>query len=61
MFFHLRYQHVGSGKVGVTICLRAWAQIKTLFGTYGKIVHQPLDDVVVLAPNGPPKNFALKH
>jgi hypothetical protein len=58
MFFHLGYQH---GKVGVTICLRAWAQIKTLFSTCRRIIHQPLDDVVVLALNGPPKNLALKH
>lgn len=60
MFFHLGYQHDGSGKVGVTIYLRAWTQIKTLFGTCGRIAHQPLDDVVVLAPDGPPKNLALK-
>jgi hypothetical protein len=60
MFFHLGYQHDGNAKVGVTIYLRAWAQIKTLFGSYGRIVHQPLDDVVILNPDEPPKNLALK-
>jgi len=60
MFFHLGYQHDGNGKVGVTICLKARAQIKTLFGTCGRIVHQPLDGVVVLTPDEPPTNLALK-
>jgi hypothetical protein len=34
--------------------------IKALFATYGVIVFQPLDDVVVLALNGPIKNVAIE-
>jgi hypothetical protein len=34
--------------------------IKTLFAIYGFIVFRPLDDVVVLAFNGPIKNVAIE-
>jgi hypothetical protein len=34
--------------------------IKALFATYGVIVIGPLDDVVILALNGPIKNVAIE-
>jgi hypothetical protein len=53
LFFHLGYQHDGNERIFVVMCLRAQAQFKALFTTCGKIIPRPLDDVVVLAPNGP--------
>lgn len=56
MIFHLGYQHVGNERIYIVMCLKAQAQVELLFTTCGKIILQPLDDVVVLAPNEPIEN-----
>jgi len=38
MFFHLGYQHDGSGHIGVEICPKTQAQVKPLFANYGGIL-----------------------
>jgi hypothetical protein len=58
--FNLGYRHNGSGKIGVVMCSRAWAQIKALFAICGGIVLQPLDDMVVLTCNGPIDNVIIE-
>jgi hypothetical protein len=35
-------------------------QMKKIFDTCGGIIHQPLDDMFVLAPNGLIGNMAIK-
>ncbi len=50
--FHLGYWHHGNGWVGVTMCLKARAQVKALFVNCGGIVLRPLDDMFGLTPNG---------
>jgi hypothetical protein len=42
------------------MCSKAWAQIKALFAICGGIVLQPLDDMVVLIPNGPIDNVVIE-
>jgi hypothetical protein len=43
------------------MCLRAQAQVEALFTTCGKIIPRPLNDVVVLAPNGPIEIMAIER
>jgi hypothetical protein len=56
MIFHLGYQHDGNERIFIVMCLKAQAQVELLFTTCGKMIFQPLDDVVVLAPNEPIEN-----
>jgi hypothetical protein len=42
------------------MCSKAWAQVKELFVICEKNVSQPLDGMVVLAPNGPIENMAIE-
>jgi hypothetical protein len=57
----LGYQHDGNERIYVVMCLKAQAQVKALFTTCGKIIPQPLNDVVVLAPNGPIEIMAIER
>jgi hypothetical protein len=60
IIFHLGYQHNGSGKVGLVMCLKAWAQFKPLFATCGRIVLWLIDDMVVLTLDGRIDNVPIK-
>jgi hypothetical protein len=60
-FLHLGYQHDGNERIFVVMYLRAQAQVEALFTTCGKIIPRPLDDVLVLAPNGPIEIMAIER
>jgi hypothetical protein len=60
MLFHLGYQHDSNGRVGVTMCSKARAQVKALFANYEGIIFQPLDNMFVLAPNGSIENVTIE-
>jgi hypothetical protein len=60
MLFHLGYQHDGSGQIGVTMCSKAWTQVKALFANCEGIIFQPLDNIFVPAPNGSIENVTIE-
>lgn len=56
----MHYQHDGNEKIGVTMCSKASTQVKALFTMCEGIALRPLNDMFILAPNGPTNNITIE-